>query len=65
MYIILTGGYIMRTYLENDTYIIMDDNDNIILKCKPYFSFPGNQIHLETINEIYDGPIAFLHFKEE
>lgn len=55
----------MRTYIENDTYIIMDDNDNIILKCRPYFSFPGNQIHLETINEIYDGPIAFLHFREE
>lgn len=22
----------MRTYLENDTYIIMDDNDNTILR---------------------------------
>lgn len=55
----------MRAYIEGDTYIIMDDNGNMILSCRPYFGFPGNQIHLETINEIYDGPAAFLHFKEE
>lgn len=55
----------MKAYIENDTYIIMDNNDNIILRCRPYFGFPGNQIHLETMDEIYDGPITFLHFRED
>ena len=39
--------------------------ENIIFQLTLAHDFPNNQIIIRTKDEIYAGPIDFLHFKEE
>ena len=53
----------MKHYIKDDTYYILDNNDEIILTIE-LTEMPGNQIVLTTAKEVYAGPINLLTFDE-
>lgn len=55
----------MKHFIQGDTYILVDDNDNIILSINLVPEMPNNQIILRVKDEVYAGPVDFIHFKEE
>lgn len=55
----------MRHFIQDDTYIIADEEGKIIFQLTLAHDFPNNQVIIRTKDEVYAGPIDFLHFKEE
>lgn len=50
----------MRHEIKDGSYCLMDnDNGKILLKVTPS-DLPGNQVVIETENEVFAGPIKFL-----
>jgi hypothetical protein len=52
----------MKYTANIDTYEIKDDAGNAVFSC---FLYPGEfegmaQIHLETLTDVYDGPVNWL-----
>ena len=55
----------MRHFIVDNTYVIVDEKENIIFQLTLEHDFPNNQVTIRTNNEVYAGPLNFLHFKEE
>lgn len=55
----------MKHFILNDTYTIVDDNNKILLSINLVNELPNNQVVIKTKDEVYAGPIDFLHFKED
>ena len=55
----------MRHFIQDDTYIIADEEGKIIFQLTLTHDFPNNQVIIRTKDEVYAGPIDFLHFKEK
>ena len=56
----------LKHYIEGEQYIITDiDTNNIVFSVTLANDFPNNQIILNVNDEIYAGPIEFIHLKEE
>ena len=55
----------MRHFIQDDTYVIVDEKENIIFQLTLEHDFPYNQITIRTNDEVYSGPLSFLQFKEE
>lgn len=57
----------MIHYIEKNTYFIVDENDNnrVLFSCQLEPDYPNNQVVIRVADEVYAGPLAFLHFKEE
>lgn len=55
----------MKHFIQDNTYVIVDEKENIIFQLTLTHDLPNNQIIIRTKDEVYAGPIDFLHFKEE
>ena len=55
----------MRHFIQDNTYVIVDEKENIIFQLTLESNFPNNQVTIKTNDEVYSGPLDFLHFKEE
>lgn len=50
----------MKHSLENDVYVIEDDNGKPLMTIR-LTDEPGNQVIIETDKEVYSGPISLLN----
>ena len=52
----------MRELEENVIYTITDESGKVVLKLRRYEDTLNNkvQIHLETADNVYDGPVDYL-----
>ena len=55
----------MRHFIQDNTYVIVDEKEDIIFQLTLEPDFPNNQVTIRTNNEVYSGPLNFLHFKGE
>ena len=51
----------MRQEIRENSYYLLDEDGNVLLKITPT-DMPGNQIIIETKQEVYAGPIKFIRF---
>ena len=55
----------MKHCIQDNIYTIVDDEGNLIFQLTLNLILPNNQVVIETNDEVYAGPLQFLHFKEE
>lgn len=56
----------LKHRIEGDNYIITDlDTDDIVFSVTLANDFPDNQIIFNVNDEVFAGPIKFIHLKEE
>ena len=55
----------MNHYIQDNIYTIVSDDGDPIFQLALNLNLPNNQVVIETNNEVYAGPLQFLHFKEE
>ena len=53
----------MKQEIRENIYYLLDEDGNILLKITPT-DMPGNQIIIETEQEVYAGPIKFISFSD-
>ena len=53
----------MRQEIRENSYYLLDEDGNVLLKITPT-DMPGNQIIIETEQEVYAGPIKFISFSD-
>ena len=51
----------MKQEIREKSYYLLDEDRNVLLKITPTDT-PGNQIIIETKQEVYAGPIKFISF---
>ena len=52
----------MRHYIEDNYYYIVDEEGWVLLKIRLLPEVDGNQVVIETENEIFAGPIELISF---
>ena len=53
----------MKQEIRENSYYLLDEDGKVLLKITPT-DIPGNQIIIETEQEVYAGPIKFMRFNE-
>ena len=53
----------MKQEIRENIYYLLDEEGNVLLKIIPT-DMPGNQVIIETEQEVYAGPIKFIRFNE-
>ena len=51
----------MKQEIRENIYYLLDEDGNVLLKIIPT-DVPGNQVIIETEQEVYAGPIKFISF---
>ena len=53
----------MKQEIRENSYYLLDEDGKVLLKITPT-DMPGNQVIIETEQEVYTGPIKFISFNE-
>ena len=53
----------MKQEIRENIYYLLDEDGNVLLKIT-LTDMPGNQIIIETEQEVYAGPIKFISFSD-
>ena len=53
----------MKQEIRENSYYLLDEDGKVLLKITPS-DLPGNQVIIETEQEVYAGPIKFISFNE-
>ena len=53
----------MKQEIRENSYYLLDEDGNVLLKITTT-DMPGNQIIIETEQEVYAGPIKFISFSD-
>lgn len=53
----------MTQEIRDNSYYLLDEDGNVLLKLTPA-DLPGNQVVIETENEVFAGPIKFLNLSK-
>ena len=51
----------MKQEIRENSYYLLDEDGKVLLKITPS-NMPGNQVIIETDQEVYAGPIKFISF---
>lgn len=51
----------MKQEIRENSYYLLDEDGKVLLKITPTDT-PGNQVIIETEQEVYAGPIKFISF---
>ena len=54
----------MKQEIRENSYYLLDEDGKVLLKITPT-DMPGNQVIIETEQEVYVGPIKFISFNEK
>lgn len=54
----------MKQEIRENSYYLLDEDGKVLLKITPS-DLPGNQVIIETEQEVYAGPIKFISFSEK
>ena len=57
----------MKQEIRDNSYYLTDEDGKVLLKLTPAdpVEFPGNQVVIETENEVFAGPIKFITFSSD
>lgn len=57
----------MKQEIRDNSYYLTDDDGKVLFKLTPAdpIKFPGNQVVIETEEEVFAGPIKFLKFTDD
>ena len=53
----------MKQEIRGNSYYLLDEDGNVLLKIIPT-DMPGNQIIIETEQEVYAGPVSLISFDQ-
>jgi len=53
----------MKQEIKDNSYYLLDDDGKVLLKVTPS-DFPGDQVIIETEQEVFAGPIKFLNLSK-
>lgn len=53
----------MKQEIRENSYYLLDEDGKVLLKITPS-NMPGNQVIIETDQEVYAGPIKFISFSD-
>lgn len=53
----------MKQEIKDNSYYLLDEDGTALLKLTPS-DLPGNQVVIETENEVYAGPVKFLNLSK-
>ena len=53
----------MKQEVRENIYYLLDEDGNVLLKITPT-DMPGNQIIIETEQEVYAGPVSLISFDQ-
>ena len=54
----------MKQEIRENSYYLLDEDGKVLLKIIPT-DVPGNQVIIETEQEVYAGPIKFISFSRD
>lgn len=53
----------MKQEIRDNSYYLLDEDGNVLLKLTPS-DLPGNQVVIETGDDVFAGPIKFLNLSK-
>ena len=51
----------MKQEIRDNSYYLLDEDGTVLLKITPS-DLPGDQVVIETVQEVFVGPVKFIRF---